>query len=82
MNGVKTDKLELVAEGSRYARKIFPEGHRSGWILRVASVSSRSSTKEMASRASATYFNIKLNQSLPSDAFTFKTDRKTQYMNR
>ena len=28
------------------------------------------------------YFNIRLNTSLPGDAFTFKTDSKTQYINR
>ena len=28
------------------------------------------------------YFNIKVNQSLPSDAFTFKTDKQTQFVNR
>ena len=28
------------------------------------------------------YFNFKFNQPLPSDAFTFKTDSKTQFMNR
>ena len=30
------------------------------------------------SRASVVYFNIKVNQPLPADAFTFKTDSKTQ----
>jgi outer membrane lipoprotein-sorting protein len=29
----------------------------------------------------STYSNIKVNESLPSDAFTFKTDKKTQYRN-
>jgi outer membrane lipoprotein-sorting protein len=28
------------------------------------------------------YSNIEVNKSLPSDAFTFKTDSKTQYVNR
>jgi hypothetical protein len=28
------------------------------------------------------YFNIKTNQPLPADAFTFKTDSQTQYVNR
>ena len=28
------------------------------------------------------YLNFKVNQPLPSDAFTFKTDSKTQYVNR
>jgi len=28
------------------------------------------------------YFNIKVNQTLPGDAFTFKTDGKPQYVNR
>jgi outer membrane lipoprotein-sorting protein len=28
------------------------------------------------------YFNIKVNQPLPADDFTFKTDGKTQYVNR
>jgi outer membrane lipoprotein-sorting protein len=30
----------------------------------------------------ATFTNIKLNQALPGDAFSFKTDSKTQYVNR
>jgi hypothetical protein len=28
------------------------------------------------------YSNIKVNQPLPADAFTFKTDSKTQFINR
>jgi outer membrane lipoprotein-sorting protein len=28
------------------------------------------------------YFNIKVNEALPADAFTFKTGKKTQYVNR
>jgi hypothetical protein len=28
------------------------------------------------------YFNLRLNTPLPGDAFTFKTDSKTQYINR
>jgi outer membrane lipoprotein-sorting protein len=30
----------------------------------------------------AVYSNIKVNQSLPSDAFTFKTDPNPTYVNR
>jgi hypothetical protein len=30
----------------------------------------------------AVYFNIKVNQPLPGDAFTIKTDGQTQFVNR
>ena len=29
-----------------------------------------------------TYTNFKFNQPLPKDAFTFRTDKKTQYINQ
>jgi outer membrane lipoprotein-sorting protein len=80
VNGVKSEKLELVAKDPDVL-KLFPK--MTIWIdpARGVSVKQLFDEGEGQSRT-ATYSNIKLNQSLPSDAFTFKTDSKTQYINR
>ncbi|MGA8090144.1 MAG: outer-membrane lipoprotein carrier protein LolA [Terracidiphilus sp.] len=80
VNGVKTDKLELVARDPDIL-KLFPK--ITIWIDPARGISVKQFFDEGEGQSrTATYSNIKLNQSLPSDAFTFKTDRKTQYMNR
>jgi outer membrane lipoprotein-sorting protein len=80
VNGVKTEKLELVAKDPDIL-KLFPK--ITIWIdlARGIGVKQFFDEGEGQSRV-ATYSNIKLNQSLPSDAFSFKTDNKTQFVNR
>ena len=80
INGVNTDKLELVAKDPA-ARKNLPKV--TVWMDTPHAVSLKQvfDQGEGQSRVSL-YSNFKFNQPLPSDAFTFKTDGKTQYVNR
>lgn len=80
VSGVKTDKLELVAKDPEVL-KYFPK--ITIWIDPARAVNLKQVFDEGQGQSrTATYTNIKLNQSLPSDAFTFKTDKNTQYVNR
>lgn len=80
VNGVRTEKLELVAKDPDIL-KLFPK--ITIWIDPARGVGLKQFFDEGDGQSrTATYSNIKLNQSLPSDAFTFKTNSKTQYMNR
>lgn len=80
INEVKTEKLELIAKDPDVL-KYFPR--ITIWIDPSRSVSLKQVFDEgQGESRTATYSNIKLNQSLPADAFTFKTDNKTQYINR
>jgi outer membrane lipoprotein-sorting protein len=80
VNGVKTDKLELVAKDSDML-KLFPK--ITIWIDPARGIGLKQFFDEGDGQSrTAVYSNIKLNQSLPSDAFTFKTDSKTQVINR
>lgn len=80
VSGVKTDKLELVAKDPEVL-KYFPK--ITIWIDPARAVNLKQVFDEgQGQTRTATYTNIKLNQSLPSDAFTFKTDKNTQYVNR
>ena len=80
INGVNTDKLELVAKDPA-ARKNLPKV--TVWMDTPHAVSLKQvfDQGEGQSRTSV-YSNFKFNQPLASDAFTFKTDSKTQYVNR
>ena len=80
LDNVNTDKLELVAKDPA-VRKNIPKV--TIWMDTAHGVSLKQvfDQGEGQSRVSV-YFNFKFNQPLPSDAFTFKTDSKTQYMNR
>ncbi|MBS1805018.1 MAG: hypothetical protein JST28_16790 [Acidobacteria bacterium] len=80
INGVNTDKLELVPKDPA-ARKNLPKV--TVWMDTPHAVSLKQifDQGEGQSRNSV-YTNFKFNQPLPADAFTFKTDAKTQYMNR
>lgn len=80
INGVNTDKLELIAKDPA-ARKNLPKV--TVWMDTPHAVSLKQifDQGEGQSRVSL-YSNFKFNQPLPSDAFTFKTDSKTQYVNR
>jgi len=80
LNGVKTDKLELVAKDPD-VRKNLPKV--TVWMDTARGVSLKQvfDQGQGQSRVSV-YFNFKMNQPLPSDAFTFKTNSKTQFVNR
>jgi outer membrane lipoprotein-sorting protein len=77
LDGVKTEKLELVAKDPT-VRKNLPKV--TVWMdtTRAISLKQVFDVGQGVTRTSL-YFNIKLNQPLPADAFKFKTDRKTTY---
>jgi len=80
INGVSTEKLELVAKDPK-VKKNLPKV--IVWIDLDRGVSLKQYFDEGQGQSrTCTYSNIKINESLPSDAFTFKTDSKTQYINR
>ena len=80
ISGVNTDKLELVAKDPDVL-KYFPK--ITIWIDPARAVNLKQVFDEGQGQSrTAIYTNIKLNQSVPSDAFTFKTDKNTQYVNR
>jgi outer membrane lipoprotein-sorting protein len=80
VNGIATEKLELVAKDPT-VRKNIPKV--TIWMdpTRAVSVKQVFDQGQGHSRLN-TYSNIKVNQALPKDAFTFKTDSKTQFVNR
>ena len=70
------EKLELVAKDPDIL-KLFPK--ITIWIDLARGISLKQFFDEGDGQSRiAVYSNIKLNQSLPSDAFTFKTDSETQ----
>jgi outer membrane lipoprotein-sorting protein len=74
---VKTEKLELVAKDPD-VRKIVPKV--TIWVDTDRAVSLKQEfTLSTTSTYVGHYTNFKMNQSLPSDAFKFKTDSKTTY---
>ncbi len=80
MNGVKVAKLDLIAKDPDVL-KTFKKV--TIWIDTERGVSLKQFFDEGQGQSrTVTYSNIKVNQALPSDAFSFKTDNKTQYVNR
>jgi outer membrane lipoprotein-sorting protein len=80
LDNVLTDKLELVAKDPA-VRKNIPKV--TVWMDTAHGVSLKQVFDEGQGQSRVSvYFNFKFNQRLPSDAFTFKTDSKTQYVNR
>jgi outer membrane lipoprotein-sorting protein len=80
VNGVKTEKLDLVAKDPDVL-KLFPK--ITIWVDPARGVSLKQFFDEGQGQSrSCTYSNIHINQSLPSDAFSFKTDSKTQFTDR
>jgi outer membrane lipoprotein-sorting protein len=77
IGSVTTEKLELVAKDPEVRKNLTKV---TVWIDpdRAVSLKQILDFTSSTSRVS-TYSNIKVNDSLPSDAFTFKTDKKTQY---
>jgi len=80
VNGVTTEKLELIAKDPT-VRKNLPKVII--WIDLDRGVSLKQYFDEGQGQSrTCLYSNIKVNESLPGDAFAFKTDSKTQYVNR
>lgn len=77
LDGVKTEKLELVAKDET-VRKNLPKV--TVWLDTARAISLKQVFDEGqgVSRV-CVYFDIKVNQALPADAFKLKTDSKTTY---
>jgi outer membrane lipoprotein-sorting protein len=80
LDGVKTEKLDLVAKDPE-VRKNLPKV--TVWMDTDRAISLKQVFDEGSGQYRVSvYFNIKVNTPLPEDAFTLKTDSKTQYINR
>jgi outer membrane lipoprotein-sorting protein len=80
IDGVKTEKLEMVAKDPA-VRKNIPKV--TIWLDTERAVSLKQVFEEGPGQYRVClYFNFKTNQPLPADAFTFKTDKQTVYLNR
>lgn len=80
IDGVQTEKLELIAKDPT-VKKNLPKV--TIWIDLNRAVSLKQVFDEgQGQTRTCTYKNIKTNQSLQKDAFTLKTDKKTQFVNR
>jgi outer membrane lipoprotein-sorting protein len=80
MDGVKTEKLELIAKDPEVL-KLFPKV--TIWIDPDRGVSLKQIFDEGQGQSRVCeYKNIRVNEALPSDAFTFKTDPNPQYVTR
>jgi outer membrane lipoprotein-sorting protein len=80
IDGVRTEMLELVAKDPA-VRKNVPRV--TIWVDPKRGVSLRQLWDEGPGQSrNCKYFNIRLNESLPHEAFTFKTNRQTVYDNR
>lgn len=80
VGGVKTEKLELVAKDPT-VRKNLPKV--TIWVDLDRGVSLKQVFDEGQGQSrTCTYSNFKINERLPGDAFTLKTNSKTQYINR
>jgi len=78
LDGVKTEKLELVAKDPT-VRKNIPK--ITAWIDPVRAVSLKQVWDEgQGTSRVCVYFNFKMNQPLPEDAFKLPTDSKTVYV--
>jgi outer membrane lipoprotein-sorting protein len=79
VNGVKTDKLELVAKDPNVL-KLFPKV--TVWVDSEHAVSLKQVFDEgQGTSRTCIYSNIKTNQSLPKNAFTLKTNKQTKMVN-
>lgn len=80
LDGVKTSKLELLAKDAE-VRKTIPRV--TIWLDTQRGVSLKQVFDEGTSGYRVcVYFNFKVNQPLPKNAFAIKTDSKTQYLSR
>ncbi len=80
IDGVNTTELEMTPKDPA-VRKNLPKV--TVWMDTTRGVSLKQVYDEGQGQSrTCLYSNIKVNQGLPSDAFTFKTDSKTQFVNR
>jgi outer membrane lipoprotein-sorting protein len=80
LDGKKTEKLELLAKDPT-VRKNIPKV--TIWVDAERGVSLKQVFDEGSGQYRVSvYFNVQVNEPLPADAFTLKTDSKTQYINR
>ncbi len=80
INGVKTEKLELIAKDADVL-KLFPKV--TIWVDADRGVSLKQFFDEGQGQSRTCFYNnIKVNQSLPGDAFTFKPAPNAQYVTR
>lgn len=80
LDGIKTEKLELVAKDPD-VRKNIPKV--TIWVDPARAVSLKQVFDEgIGQYRVCVYFNIKVNQALPADAFTLKTNSKTEFINQ
>lgn len=80
LEGIKTEKLEMAPKDPAI-RKNLPKV--TLWLDTARGVSLQQDFDEGQGQSRhCRYFNIKVNESLPADAFKFKTDSKTQYVTR
>jgi outer membrane lipoprotein-sorting protein len=78
VDGIKTDKLELVAKDPNVLR-LFPKV--TIWLDTEHAVSLRQVFDEgQGTTRTSIYSHIKTNVELPKDAFTLKTDRQTHFV--
>jgi outer membrane lipoprotein-sorting protein len=80
VNGIRTEKLEMVPKDPA-VRKNVPKVTLWMDLERGVSVKQVFDEGEGQQRI-CLYSNFKMNQNLPADAFTFKTDKKTTFVNR
>lgn len=79
LDGIKVEKLDLVARDAE-VRKSLPKV--TLWMDLERGLSIKQVFDEGAGQSRVSvYFNIKMNQPLPSDAFALKTNSKTAYEN-
>lgn len=80
LEGVKTEKLELVAKDPA-VRKNLPKV--TIWVDTERGINLKQLFDEGPGQYRVcVYFNIKVNQSLPDSAFTLNTNKETQVVNR
>jgi outer membrane lipoprotein-sorting protein len=80
VDGVKTEKLELTSKDPDVRAKV---AKVMLWMDPSRAISLKQYFDEGGGQSWATHYtNIKLNQTLPKDAFTFATDKKTTFVNR
>lgn len=80
LDGVKTDKLELVPKDPEVRKNL---SKATIWVDPERGVSLKQLLNFGPSEYKVcVYFNIEVNPKLPKDAFTFKTNKQTQYINR
>ena len=80
IDGIHTDKLELVPKDPNIRKNLLKV---TLWLDTAHGVSVQQDFDEGQGQSRhCHYFNIKVNQSLPGDAFKFKTNSKTQYVTR